>query len=128
MMKLRKVLKLMIGFVLLFTVVACSTVDSAISKLEKEGYTVVEMSDEDIKDILSEEELEYIENVYEVKDSDDLQVAIMIEFIDEDSIDELLEKDDMTREDTGGLFYKNLYFVNIYGSAEDVQFLIDIVD
>ncbi|QLY40302.1 hypothetical protein HF295_05270 [Hujiaoplasma nucleasis] len=127
-MKLRKVLKLMIGFVLLFTVVACSTVDSAISKLEKEGYTVVEMSDEEINSLIQVKLLEYIESVYEIKDSDDLQVALMIEFIDEDSIDEYLEKIELSREEAAGLFYKNLYFTALGLPDEDVQYLIDIID
>ncbi|QLY40303.1 hypothetical protein HF295_05275 [Hujiaoplasma nucleasis] len=127
-MKLKKVLKLMIGFVFLITLVACSTVDSAISKLEKEGYTVVEMSDEEINNLIHDELLEYIESVYEIKDSDDLQVSIMLVYNDEDSIDEYLEKIEISREEAAGLFYKNLYFAALEGPAEDVQYLIDIID
>ena len=127
-MKLKKVLKLMIGFVFLITLVACSTVDSAISKLEKEGYTVVEMSDEEINNLIHDELLEYIKSVYEIKDSDDLQVSIMLVYNDEDSIDEYLEKIELSREEAAGLFYKNLYFAALEGTAEDVQYLIDIID
>ena len=85
------------------------------------------MSEEDLDQNYQEADLDYIEAIYDIYDADDNHLAIMIEFKSEEAIQELLDKEGLTKEETEGLFYKKLYIVSPFESSDEIQYLLDII-
>jgi len=85
------------------------------------------VSEEDLDQNYQEADLDYIEAIYDIYDADDNHLAIMIEFKSEEAIQELLDKEGLTKEETEGLFYKKLYIVSPFESSDEIQYLLDII-
>ena len=116
-MKLFKgILTLFVGFGIVLILSGCSAIGDAKNKLEDAGYTIEKLSDKEFDDMVEDasenEDIELIKAIYDVYNEDDENIAIIIEFHDDESLERYFEALDEPFEYFDGNIYENLYISN----------------
>lgn len=123
-MIMRKVLSLFVFLGLFVFLVGCnSTIESAINKLEGEGYVLEKVSDEETSRYIGD--TEGVEAIYEIfleGNTTDVQGRLYV-FDSEEDLDNLLEDEQEPQESIDEHRYKNIWVVD-YTKAQE---LMDII-
>ena len=109
----RKFLTIFMSFGLLFIMAGCSAIGDVEKKLEDAGYTVEKLSDEEFDDLVEDadedEDVDLIKAIYEVYNEEEEYVAIIIEFNNENALEDYFEGAGESLDFFEEYIYKNIY-------------------
>lgn len=127
LMKLKKLIffTLLLGFS--FLLIGCSAAKTAENRLEDAGYIVESGDEEEVSNELAQYGIEDIKNIYFVYDGedDDIPNAIIVEYENEQALEDDILGEDETKTDYEDMIYKNLFVISLEVLNSDN--IIDII-
>jgi len=110
---MKKIFTMFVFLGLIFALIGCGAISSVESRLAKEGYYLEEVSAEE----LEEEDTEGFKNGYYIYDENDNIVGFIIEFDNEETLEDYME-DDLGLMDN--YVYKNLFIFSLFDEVLDI--------
>ncbi len=110
---MKRIFTMFVFLGLIFALIGCGAISSVESRLAKEGYYLEEVSAEE----LEEEDTEGFKNGYYIYDENDNIVGFIIEFDNEETLEDYME-DDLGLMDN--YVYKNLFIFSLFDEVLDI--------